>query len=248
MPMNAPAAVSVCEPTCLAMPKSSTCAVPSGSDSMTLSGFVSRWTMPRSSASSSERATWAAMRSARAGSSGPPRSDSRSVSPSTKRGDEEVAPLVEPGVEQRHGVRRAQQGGDVRLAIEAIPERLVGREVGMQQLDRDAGAVARVGRLVDGAHAAAAQQVAETVVGDDLRCIKPVWRGWGLLNHWSPRSAARHLRTLRRRTAPPKKRISERNGHRHRGYPATPPSAPASPSPPARGAAATAPSPRTGGS
>ena len=59
----------------------------------------------------------------------------------------------------------------MRLAIEAVAERFVGGEVGVEQLDRDARAVARVGRLVHRAHAAATQQAAEAVVPDHLRRV-----------------------------------------------------------------------------
>ena len=55
------------------------------------------------------------------------------------------------------------------LAIEAVAERFIGGEVRVEQLDRDARAVARVGRLVHDAHAAAAEHASEAVVRDHLR-------------------------------------------------------------------------------
>ena len=120
------------------MPKSITCAVSPGSRSITLSGLMSRWTMPRNSASSSERATCAAM-------SQRPRRRHRPGAQRLAHGlaldeahDEEVPSLVDAGVEQGDGVGRAQQRGDVRLADEAVAEGLVRRQVGVEQLDRDA--------------------------------------------------------------------------------------------------------------
>ena len=68
--------------------------------------------------------------------------------------DEERAVLL-AGLVDRDDVRVLEGGRDARLALEALAELRVGRELGHDDLQRHAAAEATVGRKVDDAHAAA---------------------------------------------------------------------------------------------
>ena len=84
---------------------------------------------------------------------------------------EEVLPVFDAIVEQVNGVRGPQEGDDVRLALEALSERLVGLKVLVQQLQRHARTVARVGRLIDDAHPAASKDPVEAIVRHHARSV-----------------------------------------------------------------------------
>ena len=73
-------------------------------------------------------------------------------------------------VEQRADVRVVEAGDGLRLALEAGPDLLVGRQVLRQHLDRDLAAKAGVLRAVHLAHAAGAKR-REDLVGAQLRSV-----------------------------------------------------------------------------
>ena len=70
------------------------------------------------------------------------------------------------GVVHGDDVRVVEAGLHARLAPEAILERRVGAEVGLEDLQRDGAAERELRRLVDRAHAATAEQRLDAVAGD----------------------------------------------------------------------------------
>ena len=74
--------------------------------------------------------------------------------------------VARAGVVDRDHVRVAQAGGDPRLADEPLPETVVGREVGRQDLERDRVTEARMLGQVDDAHVRAADHRVQAVPGE----------------------------------------------------------------------------------
>jgi hypothetical protein len=79
-------------------------------------------------------------------------------------GDEQDAP-GRPGLVDRDDVGMVERGGQLRLAQEALPERLVLRQPDGQQLQRDPPLEPQILRQVDDAHAAQAQRRLDPVTG-----------------------------------------------------------------------------------
>ncbi len=69
-------------------------------------------------------------------------------------------------LEDRDDVRVVERGGDPRLAQEALPEALVVRELGRENLERNGAAEVDVPGAIDGTHAAAAEQDVDFVTPD----------------------------------------------------------------------------------
>ena len=80
-------------------------------------------------------------------------------------GDEEDV-LGRPGLVDRHDVRVVDRRGQLRLAQEAVTERLVLGEPGSQQLQRDTPLEPQILGQVDDAHAAPAQRRLDPVAGE----------------------------------------------------------------------------------
>ena len=80
-------------------------------------------------------------------------------------GDEEEV-LGRPGLVDRDDVRMVDRGGQLRLAQEAVTERLVLGEAGGQQLERNPPLEPQILGQVDDAHAAEAQQRLDPVAGE----------------------------------------------------------------------------------
>ena len=136
-------------------------------------------------------------------------------------GDEVLTSLELVGVVHGEDVRMVQRRCELRFALEAAARRRVG-DVSGQKLDRDRAIQLRVGRAIDGAHAAFAEQLLEPIHADrrsrcerftmDMRCREGYCTrnilGRRLQRRVSVRIAS-HVR--RRRTSPHDVRNGARN-------------------------------------
>ncbi len=84
----------------------------------------------------------------------------------------ELAGLL-AGIEHRNHVGMVDRGRQLRLALEAAPEILIGREVRRDELDRALALERNVRGPVDHAHAAASDQLVEAIAGDHVADCRP---------------------------------------------------------------------------
>ena len=80
--------------------------------------------------------------------------------------------------ENLHHARMVELLADLLLALEAIEENRIAFHFRMRDLDGDGAAVARIGRLIDGGHAAAGDQAFNFVVIEGIAGMEGSHRLW----------------------------------------------------------------------
>ena len=151
----------------LARPKSRTFACPRGLTKM-FAGLRSRCTIPLACADSSASAICTPTSRRAARSAGPRRTRSASVSPSSSSMAMKCWPLVLVDRVDGADAGVVQLGGGLGLALEALEGGRVPGHLRGEELEGHAASEPRVLRLVDDAHAPAAQPRRDPVVRDRL--------------------------------------------------------------------------------
>ena len=143
-----------------------------------LPGFTSRWTSPAACAASSASPAWRTIAHGALGLEPPFAAQQLAQvdAVDVRHREVEHAAVLARG-ERPHDVRVVERRGELRLAQEALPEPLVVRELGREQLQRDPLPVRVLGE-VDGAHRAAREQLPDPEPSDDAA-------GWTVDAHGS---------------------------------------------------------------
>ena len=197
MPGTAPSASAASR----AIPKSVTIARPSRASRM-LPGFTSRWTIPRTWATPSARATSRPIRAASVAAQAPaPAQTSGEVLALDQLHDQERLAVVRAGLQAGDDVGVAQHGRGQRLPPEAHRDVAVLDRLAPQELDRHGPVELRVQRAMDGGHAAEADDLAEAVAAVDQPAdVRGGVRGLVRLGHRGDDSrGAENERSLRGR-------------------------------------------------
>ena len=149
------------------MPKSVIIARPSRASRMLL-GFTSRWTIPRTCATPSARATSSPIRATSVAGSGPVSVQAGGeVLALDEVHDQERTGGIRARVHARDDVLVAQDGGREGLAPKSVGQVAVGADLGSKQLERDIASEAGVVGAIDRRHPASPDDVAQPVAVRD---------------------------------------------------------------------------------